>query len=146
MFRTIVSLATVLLLTSQVSAVELRGEEAIVVESAEEKIPNKLGSATNPQIERVIDMVDINGDKKVGKRELMTTLEAIAKLFDYKITQTDRGQLEFLWGTMDVNGDNSLSIGETRKVLEKAPIMSHLNKWSEDKMIAIVEKKEAGKK
>ena len=85
-------------------------------------------------------MVDINGDNKVAKQELMTTLEAVSKLFDYKITQIDRGQLEFLWGTMDVNGDNSLSVGELRKVLEKAPVVSHLNKWSQEKMIAIARK------
>ena len=81
-------------------------------------------------------MVDINGDNKVAKQELMTTLEAVSKLFDYKITQIDRGQLEFLWGTMDVNGDKYLSVGELRKVLEKAPVVNHLNKWSQEKMIA----------
>ena len=74
-------------------------------------------------------MVDINGDNKVAKQELMTTLEAVSKLFDYKITQIDRGQLEFLWGTMDVNGDKYLSVGELRKVLEKAPVVNNINKW-----------------
>ena len=141
MFRTIVSVATVLLLTSQTSAVELRGEEAIVIESVQQAdaTPKKANSG-NPQLERILDMVDINGDNKVAKQELMTTLEAVSKLFDYKITQIDRGQLEFLWGTMDVNGDNSLSVGELRKVLEKAPVVSHLNKWSQEKMIAIARK------
>ena len=141
MFRTIVSVATVLLLTSQTSAVELRGEEAIVIESVQQAdaTPKKANSG-NPQLERILDMVDINGDNKVAKQELMTTLEAVSKLFDNKITQIDRGQLEFLWGTMDVNGDNSLSVGELRKVLEKAPVVSHLNKWSQEKMIAIARK------
>ena len=143
MFRTIVSVATVLLLTSQTSAVELGNEQAIVIESAQEA-PKKVTSG-NPQLERILDMVDINGDKKVAKQELMTTLEAVAKLFDYKINQTDRGQLEFLWGTMDVNGDNFLSVGELRKVLEKAPVMAHLNKWSQEKMIAIVDKNDKKK-
>ena len=141
MFRTIVSVATVLLLTSQTSAVELRGEEAIVIESVQQADANpKQANSGNPQLERILDMVDINGDNKVAKQELMTTLEAVSKLFDYKITQIDRGQLEFLWGTMDVNGDNSLSVGELRKVLEKAPVVSHLNKWSQEKMIAIARK------
>ena len=142
MFRTIVSVATVLLLTSQTSAVELGNEQAIVmdIESAQEA-PKKVTSG-NPQLERILDMVDINGDKNVAKQELMTTLGAVAKLFDYKITQIDRGQLEFLWGTMDVNGDNFLSVGELGKVLEKAPVMAHLNKWSQEKMIAIVDKNE----
>ena len=85
-------------------------------------------------------MVDINGDNKVAKQELMTTLEAVSKLFDYKITQIDRGQLEFLWGTMDVNGDKYLSVGELRKVLEKAPVVNNINKWSQEKMIAMVSK------
>ena len=97
-------------------------------------------SSGNPQLERILDMVDINGDGKVGKAELYTTLEAVAKLFNYKITQIDRGQLEFLWGTMDVNGDNFLSVGELRKVLEKAPVTARLNKWSQEKMIQIVNK------
>ena len=61
--------------------------------------------APNPALDDIIDMVDIDGSGAISWDELKTTLEAIAKLFDYTIDKEDQGELEFMWKMMDVNGD-----------------------------------------
>ena len=76
-------------------------------------------------------MVDIDGDGSITWDELKTTLQAIAKLFNYTISKKDKGQLEFMWNMMDVNGDNKLDATEVRKVLESTPLTSKINKWAQ---------------
>ena len=76
-------------------------------------------------------MVDIDGDGSITWDELKTTLQAIAKLFNYTISKKDKGQLQFMWNMMDVNGDNKLDATAVRKVLESAPLTSKINKWAQ---------------
>lgn len=57
-------------------------------------------------------------------------MEALAKLFNYKIDSTDRAELEFLWNMMDVNGDKTLSKAECKKVLEATPLTNKINAWA----------------
>ena len=78
--------------------------------------------APNPALDDIIDMVDIDGSGAISWDELKTTLEANAKLFDYTIDKEDKGELEFMWKMMDVNGDESLDPSEVKKVLESTPL------------------------
>ena len=84
-------------------------------------------------------MVDIDGNGSITFEELKNTIEAIAELFDYEIDPADRGEMEFLWNMMDVNGDKNLSRGEVKKVLESAPLTEKLNSWAQNKMLEIAE-------
>ena len=94
-----------------------------------------------------MEMADVDGDGKVTFEEMENTLLAIAKLFNYKIEPSDRGEMEFLWSMMDVNKDNTLSPAEVRKVLVNTPLIKKINIWAQDKMLkaAKVEKDKAAK-
>ena len=81
-------------------------------------------------LDDIMDMVDIDGSGDVTFEELKCTIEAIAELFDYEIDPADRGEMEFLWNMMDVNGDGTLSRGEVKKVLDSTPLTEKLNSWA----------------
>ena len=97
-------------------------------------------SSWGPELDDIMDMVDIDGDGHITFEELNNTIAAIAKLFGYKIDPSDRGEMEFLWSMMDVNKDNTLSPGEVKKVLASAPLTNKINAWAQDKMLKAAKK------
>ena len=52
---------------------------------------------------------DTNGDGKVSKRELVSAFERLAKLVNYSLSQTDLGQLGYLWSVMDIENEGELN-------------------------------------
>ena len=97
-------------------------------------------SSWAPELDDIMDMVDIDGDGHITFEELNNTILAIAKLFGYTIDPSDRGEMEFLWSMMDVNKDNTLSPSEVKKVLSSSPLTNKLNAWAQDKMLKAAKK------
>ena len=83
-----------------------------------------------PEIHVIMDMVDMDEDGKITFDEMKNTIEAIAKLFDYEIDPSDRGEMEFLWSMMDTDKNNELTRDEVEKVLTTAPLTKKINAWA----------------
>ena len=136
----------VALFVSNTSSVKLGlSNQSTVMENAHMKADpiqtaKEYTNTWGPELDDIMDMVDIDGDGHITFEELNNTIVAISKLFGYKIDPSDRGEMEFLWSMMDVNKDNTLSPSEVKKVLATAPLTQKINAWAQDKMLKAANK------
>ena len=86
------------------------------------------GDNINPDIEQIMEMLDVNEDGKVTYTECIAAIESLAKLLNFDIGATDKGEIKYMWTLLDSNGDGQLSKDEVEAILEKAPLIEKLNK------------------
>lgn len=82
------------------------------------------------EIDEILKMLDINGNGKVSWTELTTTVTALARMLNFKISAVGKGELKYMWTLIDTDADNELTTAEVKAILKKAPIIEKLNAWA----------------
>ena len=75
-------------------------------------------------------MLDINNNGKVSWTEMITAVNALANMLNFKISATGKGELKYMWTLVDTDFDGEITLTEVEAILKKAPIIDKLNAWA----------------
>ena len=85
---------------------------------------------SSPEIDEILKMLDINNNGKVSWTEMITAVNALADMLNFKISATGKGELKYMWTLVDTDFDGEITNSEVEAILKKAPIVDKLNAWA----------------
>ena len=117
---------------SQAAAAELSKATAGAddVTAAAVAVGPGISHEASPEIEEILKMLDINNNGKVSWTEMITAVNALASMLNFKISATGKGELKYMWTLVDTDFDNEITTSEVEAILKKAPIIDKLNAWA----------------
>jgi len=79
-------------------------------------------------------MVDADDSGEVSKRELVATIERLARLVQYQLTATDMGAIGYLWAVMDIDNEGELNYNQARQILKHLGVTHNIKEYGQKKM------------
>ena len=82
------------------------------------------------EMDEILKMLDLNGNGKVSWTEMITAINSLANMLNFKISATGKGELKYMWTLTDTDMDGEITDTEVKAILKKAPIIDKLNTWA----------------
>ena len=114
---------------SQISQERAKEAGEMLLELHEQISVYGAGTVTS-ELDEIMGMLDLNGNGQVSFTETMAAIQSIADMIKFTISPTGKGEIKYMWSLLDTDRDGHITKDEVRAILQKAPMVEKMSKWT----------------